>query len=201
MKREKTVRLTLLGIFTALLIIQTFTPLGYIPIPLLPFPLTTIHISIIVAGITLGVLDGAIVGLIGGLLCILKAAAFPTSPTDPLFVNPMLSVVPRVLIGVCASLVFLGVMRLFKNSDKPYARMLSTAAGAIVGTLVNTVGVLTMFGLFYPADLGVADGSSLISIVLSTIIGINGIFEIVSAVVLAVPIVLAIYNLQKRSAH
>ncbi len=202
MKKSKIFRLTMLGIFTAIAIILTFTPLGYIviPIPALTFSITTIHIPIIVAGIILGTMDGAIVGLITGILCLLKAAFNPLAATDMFFVNPMISVFPRVLIGVFASLVFLGVLRLFKEREKPRARLVSATVAAIAGTLTNTIGVLGMFALFLPADFATSSGGEgALSFIFSMIIGTNGIFELVAAIVVGVPIVLALDKVSRRA--
>ena len=103
----------------ALCIVMALTPIGYIPIG--PTKATIIHIPVIVAAILEGPLVGSIVGLIFGLSSILNALIFPTV-TSYVFFNPLVSVVPRILVGLVAYLVF----ALFKKMKKPLSVTLLT---------------------------------------------------------------------------
>ena len=95
----KTRKIAIAGIMGALCIVMALTPIGYIPIG--PTKATIIHIPVIVAAILEGPLVGAIVGLIFGLSSILNALLFPTV-TSYVFLNPLVSVVPRILVGLVA---------------------------------------------------------------------------------------------------
>ena len=195
-KRPNIFRIVMLGTFTAIAIILTLTPLGYISTPFLA--ITTVHIPIIVAAILFGPVDGSIVGAIIGILCMVKAAAFPTTVTDWMFVNPVLSLVPRILIGLVTAFVFIGVCKLFRKSDNPAAKAFSVTVAAVAGTLTNTVGVLTALGLLYPEQAQVGGAGNLFTNLITTIFATNGLFEIVAAIALAVPIVLAVDRFRKR---
>lgn len=60
-KKLSTRRIAIFGLLTAILLIQNFVPfLGNIPIP--PLNPTIIHITVIVATLTLGTVDGMILG-------------------------------------------------------------------------------------------------------------------------------------------
>jgi len=115
----KTRKIAIAGIMGALCIVMALTPIGYIPIG--PTKATIIHIPVIVAAILEGPLVGAIVGLIFGLSSILNALLFPTV-TSYVFLNPLVSVVPRILVGLVAYLVF----ALFKKMKKPLSVTLLT---------------------------------------------------------------------------
>ena len=105
--KNKTFRSVLIALFCAIIIVQNFVPFfGYIPVG--PLNLTTIHVTVIIAAIVLGPRDGAIVGGVWGLITFIRAYVWPTSPLATIvFVNPLVSVVPRILIGVVAGYAFI----------------------------------------------------------------------------------------------
>ncbi|KAB7668868.1 ECF transporter S component [Bacillus sp. B1-b2] len=141
-KQNKTYRLALLGMLTAIIIIQTFIPfLGYIPIGLLS--ITIIQITVIIAAIVLGPRDGAIIGGVWGMITFIRAFTFPTSALAPIiFTNPLISVFPRVMIGIVAGLLFYKVLR-NKVSDT-----VAMSISGVLGSLTNTILVLGFVYLF-----------------------------------------------------
>lgn len=79
--------------------------LGYIQInPTIS--LTIMHIPVLLAAILAGLPGGLTTGLIFGLTSLVNAAANPSGVLDPLFVNPLCSVLPRVLFGAVAWAIF-----------------------------------------------------------------------------------------------
>lgn len=182
MQKNKAYRISILAMFIAIIIIQNFVPLfGYIPLGLLD--LTTIHITVIIAAIILGPKDGALVGGAWGLITFIRAFTSPTSPLAPLvFTNPVVSIVPRILIGLVAGWLFIWLQRKIKRTP---AMMLA----ALVGALVNTILVLGLIYLFYrtPAvaqAYGTADVSRLGGLLL-VVVATNGIPEAILAAVVA----------------
>ncbi|EJN55530.1 ECF transporter S component [Loigolactobacillus coryniformis] len=182
MQNNKSYRISILAMFIAIIIIQNFVPLfGYIPLGLLD--LTTIHITVIIAAIILGPKDGALVGGAWGLITFIRAFTSPTSPLAPLvFTNPVVSIVPRILIGLVAGWLFIWLQRKIKRTP---AMMLA----ALVGALVNTILVLGLIYLFYrtPAvaqAYGTADVSRLGGLLL-VVVATNGIPEAILAAVVA----------------
>lgn len=65
MKNEKTYELVLTALFTAIIVIMAFTPLGYIP--LVVINATVIHIPVILGALFLGPKKGAFLGFVFGL--------------------------------------------------------------------------------------------------------------------------------------
>ncbi len=181
MKKTKTRRIALLGIFTTLLIVQTFVPfMGYIPIP--PLNPTIIHITVIVAAITMGTVDGMIVGGIWGIIRMIKAFTMPASPLDLLlWTNPLIAVLPRVLIGLFAGLFYHTV-----RNKKGTHTLLRTSTSALIGSFTNTIFVLLFIYLFYGQQYAQAlsiDYSNL-AYFLGTIVVTNGLAEAISAAIL-----------------
>ncbi|WP_178196084.1 ECF transporter S component [Ligilactobacillus sp. Marseille-Q7487] len=143
MAHQRIYRLVTLALFGAVIIVQNFVPLlGYIPFG--PLNITIIHVTVIIAAIVLGPKDGAIVGGIWGTITFVRAFVWPTSPLATIvFVNPLVSILPRILIGVVAGLVFKELTKHFKN------KTLAIGTAAVLGSMVNTLLVLGQIYLFY----------------------------------------------------
>jgi len=62
MKNEKTYELVLTALFTAIIVLMAFTPLGYIP--LVVINATIIHIPVILGALFLGPKKGAFLGFV-----------------------------------------------------------------------------------------------------------------------------------------
>lgn len=179
-KNRKTYRIAILGILTAIIILQNFVPfLGYIPIP--PLNPTIIHITVIVAAIVLGTRDGMLIGLVWGLVRLFKAYTMPSSPLDLLlFTNPLISVFPRLMVGVVAGII----IAFFRKRGKEGLGML---LASIFGSLTNTVLVLGLIALLYGNEyattLGV-DPTNLM-VVLAGVVATNGLAEAVASAIIA----------------
>lgn len=191
--RSKAYRLTIRGVLIAIIIVQSMIPfLGYIP--LLATSLTIIHITVIVAAITLGTKDGMFIGLIWGVMTMIRAWTAPTTPLDTLiFTNPVVSVLPRILVGLVAGAVFTVLYRRTKQFYLP------TIIAAALATLTNTVLVLGLMGLLYTGPVAEAYGTTsagLLSVLL-VVVGTNGIPEIIAAVIITPLIVRALFAATK----
>jgi uncharacterized membrane protein len=128
------------GIIGGIALFLGATRLGFIPVPI---PLignaTVMHIPAIVGGALEGPVVGLLAGAIFGVFSFLNA-------DNPVFLNPVVAVLPRLLIGVVAWAVFVGLRR--------WSIDLASAVAGILGSFTNTVGVLglaILFGLLPPA--------------------------------------------------
>lgn len=144
--KSKTLRMSVLAMFIAIIILQTTIPIiGYIPIG--PLEITIIPVTVVIATILMGTLDGAIVGGVWGLITFIRAFAWPTSPLAAIvFVNPVVSVLPRILIAVVAGVVYSSITKHIKSNSA------SISIAAILGSLTNTVVVLGLIYVFYKAQ-------------------------------------------------
>ena len=192
-QKNKTYRIAILGILSAFIIIQTFVPfLGNIPIP--PLNPTIIHITVIVAAFVLSTKDGMLVGLVWGLARMVKAYTLPASPLDLLlWTNPVIAVVPRVMVGLVAGLVFHTFLK--RKQEK-----VGMVTAAVLGSLTNTVLVLGFIALFYGNEYATAlnvDPSNLLK-VLAGIVATNGIGEAVAAGLIAPFIATALMKVRRK---
>ncbi len=97
MNKEKIRKLVISAMLGAITIVLGLTPLGFIPLGIMNA--TTMHIPVIIAAILEGPIVGAAVGLIFGVSSMVKAFTMPL-PTSFVFWNPLIAVLPRILIGV-----------------------------------------------------------------------------------------------------
>ncbi|WP_429967256.1 ECF transporter S component [Enterococcus sp. AZ173] len=187
--KSKTYRLVIRAILTAIIILQTMVPfLGFIPIGITS--LTIIHITVIVAAIVLGTKDGMFIGLVWGVFTMIRAFTSPTTPLDiAVFTNPIISVVPRVLVGLVAGLLFTII---YKKTKKVVA---ASIVAAIFGTITNTVLVLTLMGTLYTSLVANTYGvdASALFVTLGGIAITNGISEVITAAILTPILVKALF--------
>ncbi|CAM4301430.1 ECF transporter S component [Erysipelothrix inopinata] len=179
----KTKELTLNALFIAMTILLAVVPnLGMITVG--PVSITIMHIPVIVAGLVLGFKSGVLNATVFGISALLIAATRPTGVLDVLFVNPLVSVLPRVIFGISIG-VIAGVMDKF---TKNFA--VKATVTAILSTLIHTICVV---GAMYYAGIG--SGNPEIATVFSTnvlafigtVLMANGILEMVASALIAVP--------------
>lgn len=142
MRRKDTQKIALTGILIALIAIMTFVPyVGYINVGIVT--LTTIFVPVIIGIIFLKDIHYVFVlGLAFGVLSLLKALLAPETLLDPFFVNPLISIIPRILmvvVGYCVYVAF----------SKQKNRWLTYGATALFTTMANTFFVLGMLLLLY----------------------------------------------------
>jgi len=164
------------GILSALIIVMTVVPYtGYINYGLVE--ITTLHIVVAVGAVMLGWQYGAVLGFVWGITCILRAL---TNPLWAPFINPLISLVPRVAVGIIAGLTAQGLRKLRLRTG------LVAGLSAAAATLTNTVLVLSALKLFSV----MLTGLPLLGTIYATLIGVNGSIELVAAVLL-VPVIVA----------
>jgi uncharacterized membrane protein len=158
-------RIVITGVLAAIAILLGVTRLGFIPVPNVSGNATIMHVPAIIGGVLEGPVVGLLVGGIFGIYSWLQ-------DTTGLFKNPIVSVLPRLLIGVAA---YYSYAMLKKTNE-----YLALVVAGVVGTLTNTilvVGALVGFALI-PAE------------VVPTIIP-QAVAEIVIAAVITVAVVAA----------
>ncbi|MCW6653125.1 ECF transporter S component [Aerococcaceae bacterium NML191292] len=174
---KKTKRLVQLGLFMALIILQTWVPmLGNINIP--PLSITFIHVTVIIATLWLGTYEGMAVGLMWGLNSLLRAYIQPVSPLHILvFTSPLVSVLPRVLMPL-----IVGNLANFFRSQKLSKNLVGMLSG-VAGSLLNTIFVLGAIALFKQADyLQIKEITQPeLWAVLGSIVVVNGVPEAIAA--------------------
>ncbi len=144
MKNEKTYELVLTALFTAIIVIMAFTPLGYIP--LVVINATIIHIPVILGALFLGPKKGAFLGFIFGLTSFINntfkaatASAFVFSPVlaaniagvSGIFKSLYICFIPRILVGVIPYFVYILIRGLLKSEQKVWRVVVNAVISVI----------------------------------------------------------------------
>lgn len=132
-------RLAELALFIAIMLVLDKTSLGYIPIG--PISVTTMHIPVIVGAIYGGWRYGIILGLAFGLSSFLKAMQGGSGVLSFIFMNPAISILPRLMMGLLTGLV----AEKLKDKNKIVAYGIPGA----LGSLFNTIFVMGSMYLIY----------------------------------------------------
>lgn len=145
MKNEKTYELVLTALFTAIIIIMAFTPLGYIP--LVVINATIIHIPVILGALFLGPKKGAFLGFVFGLTSFINntfkavtASAFVFSPVlaadvvgiSGVFKSLYICFVPRILVGIIPYFVYILIRKVLKSEQKIWRVVIHAVAAVIL---------------------------------------------------------------------
>nr|WP_304969917.1 ECF transporter S component [Romboutsia ilealis] len=189
-KKTDVRRMAIIGVLSAISIMLSMTPLGFIPIG--PTNATIMHIPVIIGAIIEGPVVGITVGFIFGATSLLKALTMPTI-TSFAFVNPLVSVLPRMLIGIVAYYVYKLTIKFTKNV------FVSGWITGVMGSLVNTAVVLGMVYILYGARYAEALGesASAAKTLILTLVATNGIPEaIVGGFVVSA--VCVVFNKRKK---
>ncbi len=188
MKKMTTKMMVITAVLSAIIVVMGYTPLGLIPLPTMTA--TILHIPVAIGAILYGPKIGLILGTVMGLTTMSKALLAPVGPLDPLFINPLISVLPRVLMGLLTAYVFIG---LYKTSKKIGISIGITAA---VASVLNTVLTLGMLGIVHASKLAqILEQMGMSGTVMAFLLGIvatNGVAETIITVIIVTPIVLAI---------
>lgn len=184
-------QLVLIGMLSGISIFMGLTGIGFIPLPFMKASI--MHVPVIIGAIIEGPIVGAAVGLVFGLFSIYQNLTAPAI-LSPIFMNPIIAIVPRVLIGIISYYVFIFIKNKF-NKEK-----IALASAAVFGTITNTVGVL---GLTYFIAIdqfaALKDISrSAVAGALTTIGLTNGIPESIVSILIVIPVVTAIFKLYKK---
>ena len=177
--------LTILGMISGIIVLLAYTPIGLIPLG--PISASTIHIPVIVGAIVLGPKKGAILGTVMGSVSFIRALTAP-GWLDQLFRNPLVSILPRIFIGIAAYYMYRWIKKLCKKDTAAYI------VGSIVGSLTNTV--LTLGALVIATGFAFPDKLQEVTALVTTIVSTSGIVEAIGTGLIVPPIVYALKKLR-----
>ena len=132
-------RLARMALLVAIIILLTFTPLGYITLPFIAA--TTIQMPVIIGAMMMGPMAGLALGIAFGLSALCKVLMMPGA--DPVatailsynfFLYAVIAIVPRGLMGWLSGLLFAGL-----NKTLPNQRLISYGITGFVGSMLNTI--------------------------------------------------------------
>lgn len=184
-------KLTSISFLIALMALFTFTSLGFIPItPMIA--ITIMHIPVLVGLLSEGLVTGILLGFFFGLFSLLRSLT-PTQPMSIFFMNPLVSIVPRVLVPCVAWLAYKISASIIPGKSK---LPVSWTIAALVGSMANTIGVLGMLYVVYRVPLAESLHTEADALwgVLGGIVLTNGIAEAVFSTIVVPLLIAAIFR-------
>ena len=190
--KQKTTKLVLLGLLTAILFVMSYTPLGYLKI--FGIEITFNVIPVAIAAIALGTSGGATVGAVFGLTsflqCIQGTSLFGATL---LSINPILTAIvcflPRILSGLVSGAV-----------HKPLSQKLGNKVTCFItgflSAFLNTLFFMTvLIILFGKTDyiMGMRGDMNLIAFICA-FVGINAVFEMLASTIITGAVGNALYK-------
>lgn len=202
MQSKKEIKeLVLTALFSAIIIIMAFTPLGYIPLGIINA--TIIQIPVIIGALFCGPKQGAFLGFLFGFTSFLKNTIMPATLSAFVF-SPVLAAemfgakgvlystficfVPRILVGVLPYFIYKGMKSFSKW------KTVNFAVAGVLGAFTNTFLVMGSIYVLYKDAYASAQGIDPAAVlgVIGGIIGFNGVIEAIlsGVIVSAVGVVL-----------
>ena len=181
-KRVDTRRMVLLAMLSGILLVMSFTPLGYLNIGPLSISLNMIPVAI--GAVALGPGGGAFLGAVFGITSCLQCVGIGgTSAMGVILfeINPALTIlqrfVPRVLAGCLTGVVYRGLRKL----HSPYAAYAAGFSAALLNTVLFMTSLVLLFGQT-PYLQNLIAGRNILVFILS-FVGINALVELLAATV------------------
>lgn len=172
--------LAYLGLLIGIILVIDITHLGYFNVGVIS--VTSLHIPVIIGACIGGWRYGGILGLAFGLTSFFRALQGGQGLMTPFFMNPLLSILPRLLFGL-----FVGFLVDRLKGKNPFFHY---AIPAFLGTMVHTTMVMGGIYLVYGQRLAEMIGGNM-EAVRAMVLGVfatNGLPEAVFAAVLALAV-------------
>lgn len=188
--RKQIRKLTIHSMFIALIAIMGFVPfLGFLPIGA-GVSITLIHLPVLLGAVLLSTRSSTLFGLSFGVVSLLVVLTNPTPlPTDLFFINPMISIFPRIMFGF-----FAGIILTFAKRFEGPLQWMAISMGAFIATVFHTVLVLSMLWIFESAAF-VESFGNLFNLIWF-ILGLNGLLEALLAAFIIPVLYLTLYNIR-----
>jgi len=166
-----------------IVIFLIFPAIGPVKLAFIPI------IAVVVSAELLGLKHGVLTGLFFGLVSFAGSYISP-SVLSQAFHNPLISVAPRVLIGVASYFAGAGVRKLLPKA-KPVFSYAASAAAAVITNTALVLGVILAFHFGTTFSLGGAAatvGWQWLSVILVS----NSLIELVACTIITPPILVAL---------
>ena len=176
-KRMDTRRLVLLAMLSGILLVMSFTPLGYLNIGPLAISLNMIPVAI--GAVALGPGGGAFLGAVFGITSCLQCIGIGgTSAMGVILfeISPVLTVIQRLFTRVLAGWLTGVVYRLLKKHAVKYSVYLAGFCAALFNTVFFMAALVLLFGHTEYLQGLIAGRNVLLFIV--TFVGINALVEL-----------------------
>lgn len=194
--KERNKNIAYLGISFALIIVLAYLPA--IATVKLALPL----IIIIITSQLKGVKMGAITGLFYGLVSFFDAWVTSPSVLRFAFQNPLVSIVPRLLVGVFTALIYGAIRKACKKLDGAKRENIASYISALLAVVLNTFMVLGTILVLFNGKMFTSGESQMVvtfKSIISMVFAFNSILEWVVLPIVCSPLVIALRKSQRLS--
>ena len=199
MNMESVLNLTLTAVFLAIIIVMSFTPIGYLKVGTIEISLLAIPVAMGAA--LLGVGGGALLGLAFGVTSLIQCFGMSAFGTALMGINPVftavLCIVPRVLVGVASALVYKALKG--RSVQPNVSSLLSFLTAAVVNTVLFVGLFILLFGRtdFY-TGLEAQFATTGVIAFFAAFVGVNGIVEAVASALVGGALGAVIKKIEKQ---
>ncbi len=175
MRNKKTLTMVQIAILAAVLLVMSFTPLGYLKIG--PLSLSLLSIPVAVGAMIISPQAGALLGLVFGITSFAQCFGMDAFGTALFNINPFgaffMCVPTRLLMGYLAGMIFKGVHRVDRTKTVSYF------VGGLSAAVLNTVFFMgALLAFFWNSDyIQEMSGGAGVFGFLAVMVGVNGIVE------------------------
>ena len=200
-QNKKVQDLVITAVFMAIILIQVIFNLGYIPLGafFVGAAVTIIQFTIAIGTILLGLRLGIMLGVFWGVLRLWQAWTTPGSLGSLMFMNPITSIGASVLIAIVVSF-FIKVIKFNSKQPKVWVLAIAGALAALANTIFVTISTwlgFTMMHLDWQKLVNLGHSQDFLPWFLTTIVGFNGIFEVIAGFILVPLITVPLLKIKK----
>jgi len=188
---QKTRNLVMLAMFSAILLLMGFTPIGFIKTGAIEITLMVIPVAI--GAIMTGPLGGAILGGLFGLISFAQCFGMSAFGALILNINPVLTFIlcffPRLLTGFLVGVIYRALSK--KMNKKP---VLPVTISAISCALLNTVTFISLFIPLFAKNQTILDvfGAANAMGIITALLSLNALIEVVVTAVVGSAVAFAL---------
>lgn len=197
-----TKKMVQLALFTAIVVLMSFTPLGYFKTPV--FSITLLSIPVAVGAIVLGPVAGAFLGTVFGISSFVQCFGMDAFGTFLFTNNPfgtfVTMMVARILMGWFTGLIFVGIKKIDRTKNLTYA--VTCLAAPILNTIFFMTALMIFFfnnAKFQEIDFVKAVGANNALTLAVGMVGFNALVEAVVCFIIGTAIAKAIDIVSRRS--
>lgn len=201
---SKLVKLVQLAALTAIVVVMSFTPLGYLKIG--PLSIALVIIPVVTGAIVLGPAAGAFMGLVFGITSFAQCFGMDAFGTTLMNISPIYTFImcipTRVLAGFLCGLVFKGVQKGLKDrKSSEVAYPIASVCGPLFNTLFFMSSLVLLFGKTdFIQELMTSMGAKGFLSFIVIMVGVNGVVEIASCLVVSSALSKAL-NIANKKLH
>lgn len=195
-KRNSTANLAVTSLLAAIIVVMTFTPVGYLNIGIVEITFLTIPVAVgaTICGSACGAFLGGVFGLTSYLQCFGIGRPSPFGAAL-VAINPwataILCFIPRILAGLIAGFIF----KAFKGKHKNISFAVTALSTGVLNTVFFVFGLIVLFGTSKLSTLGLGDN---IVKIIATLVTVNAVIEWAVCLVVGLAISKALDAVMKR---